>query len=111
MPVGGKRTGSGRKPGRLSAHKVELAKLAQKSAPEALACVLEIMRDRSARPNERLSAATAILDRGFGRPFQSVHVSGPNEGPIQMIDPTRMSDAALSEVLAAMAHDEAPALH
>jgi hypothetical protein len=35
--------------------------------------LVEVMRDTTAVPAARVSAATAILDRGYDRPAQTVH--------------------------------------
>ena len=48
----------------------QIAELAQQHAPEALAKIVELMSH--ADPKVALAASNAILDRAFGRPFQSV---------------------------------------
>lgn len=72
---GGKRQGAGRKPGSKSRAtkqaKATLSKLAQALAPEALETLAEIMKDVEAPAAARVSAANAILDRGYGRPVQT----------------------------------------
>jgi hypothetical protein len=69
----------------------ELAKAHSAAAIETLA---EIMRDKDAPPAARTAAATALLDRGFGRPAQSV------EGRVEVQH--SVSDAA-AEVLRGLA--------
>lgn len=85
--------------------KIELATLAKGHAQEALDTMLTIMRDPAQPGATRLGAASALMDRGYGKPFQAVYVSGPNEGPIQTIDPSKMSPEALREFLAAVKHE------
>jgi hypothetical protein len=41
---------------------------AQQHGEEAIAVLAEIMRDRDAPPSARISAASEILNRGYGRP-------------------------------------------
>lgn len=75
---GGKRPGAGRKPGAVSKAKRELAAIAKEHAEDALAVLVEIMRNGE---NEaaRISAANAVLDRGYGKPMQAMtHGADPN---------------------------------
>jgi hypothetical protein len=71
---GGKRPGAGRKPGSrdlaTSTEVVNLAALAKSHAPTAVETLVSIMRDGQSEA-ARVSAATQILDRGFGRPAQT----------------------------------------
>ena len=46
--------------------------LAREHGPEAIEVMAKLMRDTTATPGIRLAAATALLDRGFGRPKQTV---------------------------------------
>ena len=57
--------------GRTNRHP-EVDALAREWGPEAVATMAELMRDTTATPSIRLAAATALLDRGFGRPKQTV---------------------------------------
>ena len=52
---------------------LDLRDLARTHTAVAVKTLLSVMRDRSAAPAARVSAATAILDRGYGRPAQTVH--------------------------------------
>ena len=40
--------------------------------------LVEIMGNKKAAPSVRVSAATAILDRAYGRPATAVELSGPD---------------------------------
>lgn len=71
---GGKRRGAGRKPGAVSPVKKALAELAKAYAPEALKTLASISKDGETE-SARVSAATAILDRAYGRPHQTMAVS------------------------------------
>jgi len=48
--------------------------LARTHTAEAVATLVEICGNRKAHPSARVAAASAILDRGWGRPMQSVQV-------------------------------------
>ena len=41
-------------------------------------------------------------DRGLGTPVQALELTGAGKGPIQTIDPTQLSTAALMEILGAL---------
>jgi hypothetical protein len=61
-------------------------------AETAIAALATIAADPRAPAHSRVSAATALQDRGYGRPAQSVEVSrGPDTGR----DLAEMSDAEL----------------
>ena len=63
--------------------------LAQQFAPEALHTLLTICTDETAPPAARVSAATALLDRGYGKPPQSI------EAKVQHMDMREMHLNAL----------------
>lgn len=67
---GGKRAGAGRKPGAVSKAKRALAEKAKDHAEDALKVLVEIMTGGESE-TARISAANAILDRGYGKPFQA----------------------------------------
>lgn len=60
----GKSGNPGGQPGGIA----ELRALARAHTPEAIGALVEIVRARKAPPAARVAAATAILDRGWGRP-------------------------------------------
>lgn len=49
-----------------------LTDLAKEHTVEAVQCLLDTIRDKSVKVSTRVHAATAILDRGWGRPHQTV---------------------------------------
>lgn len=81
---GGPRPGAGRKPGKVSKAKIDIAERAKSHGEAALLTLAEIMQDTEAPHSARVSAANALLDRGFGRPMQAVEHSGPEGGPISV---------------------------
>lgn len=108
---GGKRPGAGRTPGALNKATLKakrtFAELAKDLSEEALNTAAEIMRDVRASPSARIAAINTILDRGLGKAPQALTLKGPGGGPVQLVDPSRMSTAALHELLEAM-RDEDP---
>jgi hypothetical protein len=55
--------------------KADVKALAQEQGPEAIAQLTAIMKDASAPYAARVSAATALLDRGYGKPAQTMDVN------------------------------------
>ena len=80
---GGPRPGAGRKPGKVSKAKLDIAERAKTHGEAALLTLVEVMQDTDAPHNARVSAANALLDRGYGRPLQGVdHTS--SDGTMRM---------------------------
>lgn len=69
---GGKRPGSGRPKGAVSQAKRELMAMAKEHAEDALKVLVDIAKNPGASEAARVSAANAILDRGYGKPPQAV---------------------------------------
>ena len=82
---GGPRPGAGRKPGKVSRAKLDIAERAKTHGDAALRTLAEIMQDTEAPHSARVSAANALLDRGFGRPMQAVEMTGAQGGAINVI--------------------------
>lgn len=76
--LGGARPGAGRKPGKVGKAKRDLAEMAKGHAEAALKTLADIHADKDAPPAARVSAATAILDRAYGKPPQSMALSNPD---------------------------------
>lgn len=77
---GGKRAGAGRKPGAVSKAKRALAEKAKDHADAALATLVRLM-DEGETDSVKLQAANAILDRGYGKPFQGTYDVPPEDQP------------------------------
>ncbi len=82
--VGGARPGAGRKPGKVSQAKRDLMEMAKGHAPRALQVLIDIAVNGEAEA-ARVSAANAILDRGYGRPVQGVEVAGKDGGALKVV--------------------------
>lgn len=79
MAHGGKRPGAGRKPGSKDRATAEqgstLAELARAHTSTALDVLVQVAK-ASESDAARVSAANAILDRGYGKPVQHSEVTG-----------------------------------
>ena len=73
---GGKRPGAGRKPGEVTKAKRELAEMAKDHAEAALDTLVSIHKNSDQPASARVAAASAILDRGYGKPPQSLEHTG-----------------------------------
>jgi hypothetical protein len=61
----------------------EIRSLARSHTRSALNVLVGVMRHPNATPSARVAAATAILDRGWGRPTQALE--GTNDGALELI--------------------------
>jgi hypothetical protein len=72
--------GTSGNPGGRPKENATLRELALRYTEEAVLTVAAIMQDKKAASNSRLAAANIILDRGHGKPHQTVanstHISG-----------------------------------
>lgn len=80
---GGKRPGAGRKPAAHNILKKAIRDQAQEHGPAALQALVDIAKSKTAPPAARVSAATAILDRAYGKPLSAVEVTGKDGKPIE----------------------------
>ena len=49
---------------------------------DALAVLVEVMNDKSEKGPARVSAASCILDRAWGKPLQALELSDPDGEPL-----------------------------
>ena len=68
-------------PGGRPAVVKEVQDLAREHTKEALSALVEILNDKAAPAAARVSAASAILDRGYGKPQQTIdaNINKPHE--------------------------------
>ena len=78
--AGGRRSGAGRPVGAVSQEKQVLKELAQTHTEDAVKTLAHIMGDAKQPGAVRVSAASVLLDRGHGRPTQSLEVEIDNRG-------------------------------
>ena len=57
----------------------DLRELACQWGPDALEALREVATSKDAPPSARVSAAVALLDRGYGKPAQSIDAKVSNE--------------------------------
>lgn len=88
MPKGGKRDGSGRKPGSLNKATAEIKVLAQEYGPLAIArlALLAGLTAKKGSDSEQtqVSAIRELLDRGYGKAAQA-HTGPDGKGAVQII--------------------------
>jgi hypothetical protein len=77
----GKKTG-GRVKGSINKATASIRDAARDYTQDALATLVEVMNDNQQPAPARVSAANAILDRGYGKPHQSVDVDATLQGEI-----------------------------
>jgi hypothetical protein len=91
-------------PGGRSKAARDVEEAAREHSAMALTTLAKICGDPKAPPAARISAATVILDRGYGRPAQTIHATHRHE-----IDPETVTDAELARIASnAGAGDGAP---
>ena len=102
---GGKRPGAGRKPGKVGAAKRALSEMAKDHAKAALWTLAKIQADDAAPAAARVSAATAILDRAYGKPAQSLELTGKDGGPIEHANVQSDAERFTSSILSLAARE------
>ena len=87
--------GRPRKPQTIAARRIvaDVRALARECAPEAIE-TLKLVTDPKAPPAARIGAATAILDRGYGKLGQRVDITSI----IATLDLSKLSDAELEQL-------------
>jgi hypothetical protein len=80
----------------------EVRESARQHTIEAINTLVSIMQDQKAPPAARVLAANSILDRGYGKPAQTIDAH-MNRGSIQ-----EMSDAELTAIAAGGLDDDDP---
>lgn len=85
MARGGKREGAGRPKGALTKATADVKMAAQAFTDDALNTLASIMRE-SESDAARVAAANSILDRGHGKPKQSVDVDADVRATVSRIE-------------------------
>lgn len=79
---GGARPGAGRKKGVVSQAKRDIAEMAKEHAETALGVLVSVATNLKQPAAARVAAASALLDRGYGKPRQAVEVDGQLDGNV-----------------------------
>lgn len=87
------RKGQSGNPGGRPKVLAELQEKARERTVDALDTFAEIMLDKEAPPTARIAAANSLLDRGYGKPNQTI------TQPLLERDPATLTDAELVEAL------------
>ena len=90
-------------PGGRSKEKRAVEVAAREHTETAIKTLATICGDPRAPPAARVSAAVALLDRGHGRPAQTVHATHRIE-----TDPEAISDAELANIASTAGAQEEP---
>ena len=64
----------------------EIQEMARKHTAEAIETLVAVMRDASASPAARVSAASAVIDRAAGKPVQAIEASGFTQPASELSD-------------------------
>jgi hypothetical protein len=101
----------GRQAGTPNKATAEVRVLAQNYTAAAVLALAEIMENRDAPPAARVSAASALLDRGHGKPPQAITgAHGKDLIPERSADPARTAALFVSLVRGLPAPAPAPAI-
>lgn len=97
---------------KVTVNGMTLTEMARAHTEKALKALVEVVSNKGAPESARISAATALLDRGWGRPAQAVELTGADGGPIQTqnLDVSFLSPEALRE-LASLPTEEEQSTH
>lgn len=68
-----------------------LSDLAKDYTSDAVQALVDVLSGDGAPHAARVSAATALLDRGWGKPSQSVELTGDADNPLQLITRIELS--------------------
>ena len=104
MPRGGARKGAGRPRGSKSKptpERLALRVLAQKHTKIALQTLVHVTRNGQSE-GARIQAATALLDRAYGRPTQATELTGTVAGPVASAWDDSSLDKLSAEQLSAL---------
>lgn len=80
----------------------ELVKLHDGGAKVTAAYQGEVVASDVEDLGAQMAAAEKLLDRVYGRPMQATEISGPEGGPVQVVDVRGLTDDALRELAAAV---------
>lgn len=94
---GGKRPGSGRKPGAKNKATVALKEFAGQYSEEAVMTLVNAMRDPEAPQAVKIQAADKLLDRSHGRPAVNIEPVEINIAPIPWDELREISRKSMEE--------------
>lgn len=74
--------GAGRKPGSKNKSTADIKALAQVHGPQAIERLAKILLDPLSSEKAVIAAARELLDRGYGKPTQSMELGGKDGQPL-----------------------------
>ena len=98
--IGGFKRGQSGNPGGRPKVLKEIQELARSHCPRAIETLAGIMDAPQSSRRDRIAAAIALLDRGYGKSAQSV------ESTVRHVDPDSLSDAELAAIIASCRDDD-----
>ena len=94
LPVTAWKPGQSGNPNGRPKPEVDIAALARVHGPKCIDVVARMLSDKDGKL--RLAAATALLDRGFGRPNQSVDVNTTSVLELHLVAARAISDSIIA---------------
>jgi hypothetical protein len=76
----------------------DVVELARTHSPDAIDTLASVMVDAKTPPAARVAAATALLDRGWGKPGQGLEISGALDVTAFKAGLANLSDRELAEL-------------
>lgn len=100
-------SGASPNPGGRPRNVSSVIELARERTAEAVQTLTDVMHDPACPASARVSAATALLDRAWGRPFSAVNVAVTDKpGSFENLNLSRLSDSQLDAMIAALSGNE-----
>jgi len=75
---------------------------AREIGPKAIDMIVTIMDDVTAEPRVRLDAAKYIVDRGYGKPYQAIELTGTDKGPLRVVSGAPLTEEQWEKTYAAL---------
>ena len=100
--------GAGRPKGSRNKSTADLQAIAQPYTAEAIGTYVRLMRDPEQPGAVQSGAATCLLDRGYGKPMQSIEQTNIGQPQFAIVVPQRAADEADWLNFAASAEAQSP---
>ena len=91
---GGKRPNAGRPKGKVSEAKRAIAEVAQGYADDMLKVLVQIAKDANEPASARVTAANAVIERGYGKPVTPVQNESQDRLTLALIEISKQGSAA-----------------
>ena len=91
---GGKRPNAGRPKGKVSEAKRAIAEVAQEHAQDMLNVLVKIAKNDEQPASARVSAANAVIERGYGKPVTPIQDVSQDRLTLALIEISKQGSAA-----------------